>query len=63
VYLTPEQVEAELETAARQLGLTVRDALQKLDRGELEGTSAELKLRMLRYLLRPEEEISSHVAA
>ncbi len=63
VYLTAQELDAELETIARELGLSASEALQKLDAGQLDGTSAELRLRMLRYLRHPEQEVPARVAA
>ncbi len=63
VYVTEQELDAEMASVARELGMSVNEALGKLDCGELDGTSAELRLRMLRYLRDPEKEIPSRVAA
>lgn len=63
VYLTEQEIAAEMETVARELGLSVTGAFQRLDAGELDGTSAELRLRMLRYLRNPDAEIRPRAAA
>lgn len=63
VYVTQQEIDAEMNAVAQGLGLTLGEALQRLDRGELEGTTAELRLRMLRYLRRPQDEVPPRAAA
>jgi hypothetical protein len=58
-YVTKDQVKAQLEATAGLLGVSVDEAFARLDRGEFRGTDAELNLRMLRYLLNPEDELRS----
>ncbi len=63
VYVTEPELDAELDFVACELGMSVTDALRKLDAGELDGTSAELRLRMLRYLRDPWQEVPPRAAA
>jgi hypothetical protein len=63
VYVTEQDLDRELEVVAHELGVSAADAMRKLDAGELDGTSAELRLRMLRYLRHPEQEIPARAAA
>ena len=63
VYVSERDLSEELAAVARELGLSTDEAFAKLDRGELDGTSAELRLRTLRYLKSAKAEISPRVAA
>ncbi len=63
VYMTEQELEAEMARVAQELGVSLDEALKKLDRGELDGTTAEVRLRMLRYLRHPEDEIRPRAAA
>lgn len=52
VEYTRAEVEAKVDDVARDLGVSRAVAFRMLDRGELRGTVAEMRLAPLRFLLK-----------
>lgn len=56
-YVSPAEARAIAERQADEiLGVSLEDAFEMLDRGELEGTAAEAEFSMLRFLIEQDED-------
>ncbi len=55
-YVSPAEARAIAERQADEiLGVSLKEAFEMLDRGELEGTAAEAEFSMLRFLIEQDE--------